>query len=208
MAGLARPFAFPDAPLPKVDVRDMSGHHEWCHHAADIPRSRHRRGRHRDRLCPRLRPGRAERQQGLDLGPTALRHAQADHPGGCGDPARPHRRPAHDQGRRDRDPGAALPHPGAQPAGRHRPARRDPERGDDAAIAAACDTADLCLQAAPARRQEASQRRQVRSADAVSTTRDTAVDHVRRIARIAFCSRSKQPATTTACFAPPRVCAR
>jgi ribosome-associated protein len=31
MAGLARPFAFSDAPLPKLDVRDMSGHHEWCH---------------------------------------------------------------------------------------------------------------------------------------------------------------------------------
>ncbi|MGX0959556.1 ribosome-associated protein [Bradyrhizobium japonicum] len=34
-----------DRHLPNVDVRDMSGHHERCHHAADIPRTRHRRGR-------------------------------------------------------------------------------------------------------------------------------------------------------------------
>ena len=93
------------------------------------PPHRHRRGGATGKLRPRVRPGRAERQQALDRGATAFRHAQIA-AAGCGrGPAEAACRPAHDQGRRDRDPRPALPHPGAQPRRRHRPPARTAARG-------------------------------------------------------------------------------
>ena len=68
---------------------------------------------------------------------AAFRHAQDHAAGGRRPAAEPARRPAHDQGRRDRDPRPALPHPGAQPRRRHRPPARTAARSHGAADPAA-----------------------------------------------------------------------
>ena len=150
----------------------------------------------------------------------------------------PARRPAHDQGRRDRDPRPALPHPGAQPRRCHRPPARTAARGHGAADAAPRrPSRRFGSKAAPARRQEAPQRRQgkARRRGAVTTTRRGALTKpaglgpsstvFREISQISMaatavcrkyargerarvCSAVKQPATTTACFPRPTVCAR
>ena len=61
----------------------------------------------RDRLRPRLRPGRAECQQARHRGAAAFRHAQVMSRRRC-TKAHPARRAADDQGRRDRDPRPAF----------------------------------------------------------------------------------------------------
>ena len=135
-------------------------------------------------LRPRLRPGRAERQQALDRRPIAFRHAPGHAAGRRRVAAQSAGRPAHDQGRRDRDSRPALPHPGAQPRRRHRPAARNLARGHGAACSAPRHQADIRIEAAPARRQEAPQRRQGQARLArVSTIeyRTEAVVHAKKL---------------------------
>ncbi len=78
-------------------------------------------------LCPRLRSGRTERQQGLDRGAAPLRHDQDHAAGRRGATAGAAGRQPHDQGRRDRDPGVPVSHPGTQPRRCDRAAARDAE---------------------------------------------------------------------------------
>ena len=117
---------------------------------------RHRRARDRGELHPRVRAGRAERQQARDRGAAALRRAAlavaAQRRERAAEAAR--RQQAH-QRRRAGHHGAAPPHPGAQPRGRARPADRADPRGRGRADEAPADQADQGRQARTARAEEA-----------------------------------------------------
>ena len=98
--------------------------------------------------------GRAERQQALDRRAIAVRHAPDRAAGRCCGAAGAARRPAHDQGRRDRHSRAAFPHPGAQPERRDRAPGRAVARSHDPPGSAAADPADVRVEETPARGQK------------------------------------------------------
>ena len=97
--------------LAKRYLAEAAQRHDPHHRLASASTSRAR-----GELRPRLRSGRAERQQALDRGAAALRRAPlAVAAGRRARAARAARRQAADPRRRAGHHGAAPPHPGAQP---------------------------------------------------------------------------------------------